>query len=210
MKSVIDYKIAFFLICPVISMLLQQDSVFAEFVQGQRKKQRAGMHLIQCYILGSDCDCAMVLTSHFIFFYFYFLCTDHSVGCAKDGKFLFSVLTEKEIMLCWQPSVPGRGLKMKGFETLMGLWGSSCRGIQILGAACCHSNFHMPWYSHIIMQSCAVIILMVLHSLGAFKLCPSSYWPIDLLSYLLVSSAWILLVFSQTHTGLDTHTERNW
>lgn len=190
-------------------MLLQQDC-FCWVRAGPKKEAEGWDASIPMLCFSFWLWLCNVFDKSFHSFYFHFLCTDHSVSCAKDGKFLFSVLTEKEIMLCWQPSVPGRGLKMKGFETLMGLWGSSCEGIQILGAACCHSNFHMPWYSHIIMQSYAVIILMVLHSLGAFKLCPSSYWHIDLLSYLLVSSAWILLVFSQTRTGLDTHTERNW
>lgn len=55
------------------------------------------------------------------FHFFLFLSLAQSPGCAKDDKSLFTVLTVGEIILCWQSLVPGRGLKMKGFETLLGL-----------------------------------------------------------------------------------------
>lgn len=71
-KSVIDYKIAFFFSFVLSSLCSCSKTVFVEFVQGPRKKQRAGMHLFQCYVFGSDCDCAMFLTSHFILFIFIF------------------------------------------------------------------------------------------------------------------------------------------
>ena len=58
-------------------------------------------------------------------FHFLFLCLGQPPGCAKDDKFLFTVLTVGEIILCWQSLVPGRGLKIKSFETLLGLRGSS-------------------------------------------------------------------------------------
>ncbi|PKU40018.1 dynein intermediate chain axonemal [Limosa lapponica baueri] len=38
----------------------------------------------------------------------------HSLSCVKDDKFLFSVVTVEEVMLCGQPSVPSSSLKMKG------------------------------------------------------------------------------------------------
>lgn len=71
-KSVIDYKIAFFFSFVLSSLCSCSKTVFVEFVQGPRKKQRAGMHLFQCYVFGSDCDCTMFLTSHFILFIFIF------------------------------------------------------------------------------------------------------------------------------------------
>jgi len=58
----------------------------------------------------------------------------------------------------------------------------------------------MSWHSHIIVQSCADIILMAQHSLGTFKIRPISCWHSDFLSYLPVNPVWILLVIAHTHT----------
>lgn len=79
-------------------------------------------------------------------FNFFFSCSGHSLSCVKDDKFIFSVITVEEIMLCWQPPAPSRSLKIKGFETLMGLWGGSSRwGFRsmeqrALGALCIHRD----------------------------------------------------------------------
>lgn len=53
--------------------------------------------------------------------FFIFVVRAISGLCPEDDKSLFTVLTVGEIILCWQSLVPGRGLKMKGSETLLGL-----------------------------------------------------------------------------------------
>lgn len=178
-------------------------SISLESVQSPRKKQRAGTHIIWSHVLGSDCDCVVYFWQVISLFLFMLR---HSLSCVKDDKFLFSVVTGEEIMLCWQPSVPSRGLKMKGFETLMGLWDSSSRwGFRSLGQ---HALRAFCICLGIIAKSCAVIHLVAQHSLGTFKLCPFRCWHAGFLSYLLVYPVWILLVITHTQRRQREHSHK--
>lgn len=118
-------------------------------------------------------------------FQFSFLCSGYSLSCVRDEKFLFGVITVEEIMLCWQPSVSSGGLRMKSFETLVALWGSSSGwGFRSLGQNALRVLCMCLGNSHIIAQSCAGIIFMAQHFLGTSELCPSHCWHPGFLSLL--------------------------
>lgn len=132
-KSVANYRIAlffsfvlsFFYIVLWVSCSLKQDSQFPlNLCRPQERSRELGCTKseVMFLVLAVTAQCSVGKS-----FNFFFSCSRYSLSCVKDDKFLFSVITVGEIMLCWQPPVPSRGLKMKDFGILMGIWGSGRR-----------------------------------------------------------------------------------